>query len=81
MATLSLKCRCGEVSGSATDVTPASGTRVVCCCSDCQAFAVYLGAESDTLDEFGGTEIFQPVSYTTSPSPRDKRQSRMPSSA
>ena len=59
MATLSLKCRCGEVSGSATDVTPSSGTRVVCCCSDCQAFAVYLGAQSDTLDDFGGTEIFQ----------------------
>ena len=59
MATLSLKCRCGEVSGSATDVTPSSGTRVVCCCSDCQAFAVYLGAESDTLDEYVGTEVFQ----------------------
>ena len=59
MTTLSLKCQCGEVKGSATDITPASGTRVVCCCSDCQAFTVYLERDADTLDEFGGTEIFQ----------------------
>lgn len=59
MTTLSLKCLCGEVQGSATNVTPSSGTRVICCCSDCQAFALHLGRETDTLDEFGGTEIFQ----------------------
>ncbi len=59
MTTISLKCRCGEVQGSASNITPASGNRVVCCCSDCQAFASYLKADADTLDEFGGTEIFQ----------------------
>ena len=59
MATISLKCRCGEVEGSASNVTPSSGNRVVCCCSDCQAFALHLGADTDTLDEFGGTEIVQ----------------------
>ncbi|MFK7996710.1 MAG: DUF6151 family protein [Granulosicoccus sp.] len=59
MTSISVKCQCGEVRGSATDVTPSSGNRVVCCCSDCQAFAVYLGRDSDTLDDFGGTEIFQ----------------------
>ncbi len=76
MATLSLKCRCGEVSGSATDITPSSGNRVVCCCSDCQAFACYLGAESDTLDEFGGTEIFQlSQAQFTIAQGRDKLQS------
>ncbi len=59
MATIPLKCKCGKVTGTATDVTPSSGNRVVCCCSDCQSFARYLGQESSTLDKFGGTEIFQ----------------------
>jgi len=59
MATINLKCQCGEVQGTAHSVTPASGNRVICCCSDCQAFASHLGADANTLDEFGGTEIFQ----------------------
>ncbi len=59
MTSINLKCKCGEVKGRATDVTPDSGTRVICCCSDCQAFAVHLERDSDTLDKFGGTEIFQ----------------------
>ena len=59
MTTISLQCRCGEVQGSASNITPSSGTRIVCCCSDCQAFAAHLGVDADTLDEFGGTEIFQ----------------------
>lgn len=59
MSTLSLKCQCGEVQGTAIDVTPSSGSRVVCCCCDCQAFATHLSRDEDTLDEFGGTEIFQ----------------------
>jgi len=59
MATINLKCSCGEVQGSASDVTPSSGNRVICCCSDCQAFASHLGSADNTLDEFGGTELFQ----------------------
>lgn len=59
MTTISLKCKCGEVKGSATSVTPSSGIRVICCCSDCQAFAEHLNGEASVLDEFGGTEIFQ----------------------
>jgi len=59
MTTISLGCQCGAVAGTATNVTPSSGTRVICCCSDCQTFAVHLGQEAKTLDEFGGTEIFQ----------------------
>ena len=59
MTTISLKCNCGEVKGSAINVTSSSGTRVVCCCSDCQAFALYLDRDTHILDEFGGTEIFQ----------------------
>jgi len=59
MATLSLMCRCGDITGTASDVTPSSGNRVVCCCADCQAFADWLGPDIGALDEFGGTEIVQ----------------------
>lgn len=59
MSTIPLKCRCGAVKGTATNITPASGNRVVCCCADCQAFVAYLGDDAQTLDEFGGTDIFQ----------------------
>jgi len=57
--TVRLSCRCGTVQGTAIDITPSSGNRVVCCCNSCQAFARYLGREEDVLDEFGGTDIFQ----------------------
>ena len=64
MSTISLKCACGAVEGEAIDVTPNSGNRVICCCSDCQEFANYLARDAEsikeeTLDAFGGTEIFQ----------------------
>jgi len=59
MATVNLKCQCGEVQGMAHNVSPSSGTRVVCCCASCQEFANYLGTHADVLDEFGGTELFQ----------------------
>lgn len=59
MTDISLSCQCGEVKGTATDVSASSGTHVLCCCSDCQAFAEHLGRDADTLDEFGGTELFQ----------------------
>lgn len=50
---------CGAVEGVAVGVTPQSGNRVVCCCDDCQRFAEHLNGESDILDEFGGTDIYQ----------------------
>ena len=75
MATINLQCRCGDVQGSAKDVTPSSGNRVICCCSDCQNFATHLGADETTLDEFGGTEIFQmSQSQLTIQSGHDKLQ-------
>lgn len=36
-----------------------TGNRLVCYCSDCQAFARYLGHADDILDANGGTDIFQ----------------------
>jgi hypothetical protein len=53
-----LRCRCGKVCGIARNVSPDSGTRVVCYCDDCQAFAHFLD-RSDVLDAHGGTDVFQ----------------------
>ncbi|MEH6346015.1 MAG: DUF6151 family protein [Bermanella sp.] len=63
MPEIKLKCSCGKVKGKTKDVNESSGTRVVCCCDDCQSFAGYLNQESSVLDQYGGTDIFQmPIS-------------------
>jgi len=36
---------------------PEKVSRGVCYCKDCQAFAHFLGAPSDILDEMGGTDV------------------------
>ena len=51
-------CKCGTLSGVLHDVTPRTGSRVVCYCRDCQAAAHALGAEF-ALNDRGGTDIFQ----------------------
>lgn len=53
-----LRCRCGHVRGVANEVAPYTGSRFVCYCGDCQAFARFLGCP-DVLDTAGGTDIFQ----------------------
>jgi hypothetical protein len=55
---LPLRCRCGEVRGTASGVAATSGFHFVCYCTDCQRFARFLG-RNDVLDSAGGTEIFQ----------------------
>jgi hypothetical protein len=52
-----LRCRCGHVRGIAEGVAPGSGFRFVCYCTDCQAFARFLG-RTDVLNAAGGTDIF-----------------------
>lgn len=59
MSNVALKCQCGAVTGTVNNVAPSTGSRVVCCCSDCQDFAEYLGQQDAVLDTFGGTEIYQ----------------------
>lgn len=59
MTDLTLKCNCGKVAGVVHDVKPGCGNRLVCYCKDCQAFANHFGRDSGTLNEYGGTEIFQ----------------------
>jgi hypothetical protein len=56
---ISLKCQCGSVTGTASNLSPAAGMRIVCMCADCQAFAHFLGKANTVLDKSGGTEIFQ----------------------
>jgi hypothetical protein len=52
-----LQCRCGTIKGWISD--PQSANRAVCYCKDCQAFARFLGQESETLDAQGGSDIVQ----------------------
>ena len=44
--------------GTASKVSPSAGFRLVCYCTDCQAFARFL-ERPDVLDAAGGTDIFQ----------------------
>ncbi|WP_419904857.1 DUF6151 family protein [Kiloniella sp.] len=59
MIEVALKCSCGQVEGTAHNISPQTGLRLVCHCDDCQAFANYLGREADILDACGGTDVFQ----------------------
>ncbi len=59
MTIISLRCQCGTVKGHIDNATPSSGNHVVCCCSDCQAFAHSLDTSTEILDAFGGTRIYQ----------------------
>jgi Family of unknown function (DUF6151) len=52
-----LQCRCGTLKGYV--VHSAGVNRCVCYCSDCQAFAHFLGRPSEILDAQGGTEVIQ----------------------
>lgn len=56
-STLSLRCRCGGVTGEVRGVAPATCNRAICYCRDCRAFAHFL--EVDILDAHGGTDIVQ----------------------
>ncbi len=59
MVDVKLKCKCGAVQGVANGVSAKSGTRLICCCKDCQEFARHLDFDGAILDENGGTDIFQ----------------------
>lgn len=61
---VAIRCRCGEVTGTAAGVSSSNGNRVVCYCDDCQAFGYFLNETADLsgqdiLDDHGGTDIFQ----------------------
>lgn len=50
-----IRCRCGTLRGHV--VLPATTSRALCYCKDCQAFARWLGREGDVLDAQAGTDI------------------------
>ncbi len=53
-----IRCNCGALEGRVQNLPSDAGTRLVCYCDDCQAFAHYLGAD-DKLDAHGGTDLYQ----------------------
>ncbi|XPF95265.1 DUF6151 family protein [Colwellia sp. RE-S-Sl-9] len=62
MPVIKLECYCGKVRGKTQNLNKNSGTRIMCCCDDCQSFAQHLNQEN-ILDQYGGTDIFQmPIS-------------------
>ena len=64
MHNLQLKCSCGSVKGTISDISPKLGNRIICYCNDCQAFPTHLDVADTVLDEHGGTDIFQmPISH------------------
>lgn len=62
-----IRCRCGKLQGEV--FRPQLGTRAICYCKDCQAFAHFLGSPQSILDAFGGTGVVvvrpQDVSFTS----------------
>lgn len=59
MKNIELSCTCGKVQGSIVESEQPKGRRLICYCRDCQTFAHFLGAAKDTLNEQGGTDIYQ----------------------
>jgi hypothetical protein len=52
-----VRCQCGALRGQLEST--GIHNRIICYCTDCRAFARYLGKASEVLDEQGGTEILQ----------------------
>jgi hypothetical protein len=52
-----IRCKCGSIRGHVHG--KGINNRVVCYCSDCQAFAKFLECQNEVLDTHGGTEIVQ----------------------
>lgn len=55
MDTIPLRCTCGKLQGQLA-TQPTSG-RARCYCKDCQAYARFLGRQSEILDAHGGTDL------------------------
>lgn len=53
----SIQCKCGAVRGKLENI--GTSNRLICYCTDCRAFAHFLGKTPYVLDEQGGTEIVQ----------------------
>lgn len=62
----SLQCGCGKLRGQLNDTQTCM--RIICYCTDCQAFARFLGAPKRMLDDMGGSGVVvthpQQVAFT-----------------
>ncbi|MEZ4328608.1 MAG: DUF6151 family protein [Polyangiales bacterium] len=58
MTQVDLRCRCGALQGTLSEIAPRNATRLVCMCDDCQAFAHFLERD-DVLDAAGGSDLYQ----------------------
>lgn len=54
---LPIGCTCGSLRGTVGRGGPVN--RALCYCTDCQAFARYLGRDAEILDAQGGTDVVQ----------------------
>lgn len=52
-----IRCTCGAVRGQLEGT--GVHNRLICYCTDCRAFAGFLGRTAEVLDKQGGTEIVQ----------------------
>jgi hypothetical protein len=52
-----IQCKCGTICGQIEGT--GTSNRLICYCTDCRAFAYFLGDPTAVLDEPGGTEIVQ----------------------
>ncbi|MEI8600033.1 DUF6151 family protein [Shewanella sp. PP-Sp27a-2] len=52
-----IQCKCGAVKGQLNKI--GTTNRLICYCTNCRAFAHFLGKAPFVLDEQGGTEIVQ----------------------
>ncbi len=52
-----IQCKCGTVRGQVAGL--GTHSRIICYCTDCRAFAGFVGQAPAVLDQQGGTEIVQ----------------------
>jgi hypothetical protein len=52
---MAVRCRCGKLQGEVD--TQGVAARATCYCKDCQAYARFLAAQPDFLDDAGGTDV------------------------
>jgi hypothetical protein len=50
-----IRCKCGAFQAQLAH--PEHGTRAICYCRDCRAYAHFLGPPPGLLDDLGGTEV------------------------
>ncbi len=55
--TLSFECTCGQTAWELPGADASAGTRTICYCRDCRAFARYLGVD-DRMEPGGGVDLF-----------------------